>query len=64
MTYVDPSRWFDPVGKCRCGKPATGVLRGDQNQSMGPYCEKCATARIKQADKQRAALGKRASSDD
>ena len=52
-THTDPSTWFDPVGTCRCGKPATGFLRGDRNQSMGPYCRKCADKRIKDANKAR-----------
>lgn len=51
---TDPSRWFDALGSCHgCGKKATGVLRGTQNQSMGPYCERCAEARIKKAQRER-----------
>jgi hypothetical protein len=53
MTYHDPSRWFDALGTCPCGKRATGVLRGTQNQSMGPYCERCAAKRIKKAQQDR-----------
>jgi hypothetical protein len=38
----DPARWFDALGGCRCGKKATGV-----------YCDRCAAARIKKADRDR-----------
>jgi len=51
VTYTDPATWFDALGTCRCGKPATGALRGNQNQSMGTYCKKCAETRIKAAQK-------------
>ena len=50
---ADPAQWFDALGTCRCGKKATGILRGLQNQSMGPYCEPCAMRRIKTAQKER-----------
>lgn len=53
MSYCDPSQWFDALGTCRCGKKATGVLRGTHNQSMGPYCEPCANTRIKKATRER-----------
>lgn len=62
MTYIDPSTWFDPLGQCRCGKPATGILRGDSNQSMGVYCSPCANARLKKAKQERANALKQATS--
>lgn len=49
----DTARWFDSLGSCRCGKAATGTLRGTRNESMGVYCSRCANARIKAADKER-----------
>ena len=50
---ADDARWFDPIGRCRCGKAATGFLRGSRNDSYGPYCERCANARIKKTEKER-----------
>lgn len=50
---TDPARWFDCVGNCRCGKRATGILRGTRNESLGPYCERCAEKRIKKAEAER-----------
>jgi hypothetical protein len=48
------ARWFDALGACRrCGKPATGVLRGPKNQSFGPYCRCCAESRIRSAERDR-----------
>jgi hypothetical protein len=49
----DQVRWFDALGTCRCGKPATGTLRGPQNESYGPSCKRCAETRIKKAEKER-----------
>jgi len=49
----DVAQWFDALGTCRCGKKATGLLRGTRNESLGPYCERCAEARIKKAQKER-----------
>jgi hypothetical protein len=51
---VDEVRWFENLGTCRCGKPATGTLRGPRNESYGTSCEKCAIARIKKAERERA----------
>jgi hypothetical protein len=51
----DPAQWFDALGSCRCGKKATGVVRGTRNESMGPYCERCAEVRIKKAQREREA---------
>lgn len=40
-------RWFDAYSTCRmCGKKSDGILRGDQNQSYGDHCRKCADKRI------------------
>jgi hypothetical protein len=50
---TDPARWFDALGGCRCGKKATGTLRGTRNESLGIYCDRCAAARIKKADRER-----------
>lgn len=50
-------QWFEKTeAKCRCGKRATGILRGRQNQSFGPHCEKCANKRIAAAKRVRARL--------
>lgn len=51
---ADQVRWFDPVGQCRCGKVATGVLRARDNGSFGPYCRPCADKRLKAAEQERA----------
>ncbi len=45
------ARWFDALGTCRCGKPATGKLMSDRNDSLGPYCRKCAEARINKEER-------------
>jgi hypothetical protein len=37
----DTAQWFEGVGECRCGKKATGILRGTRNESLGPYCQRC-----------------------
>lgn len=48
--YGDDSRWFDELGKCGCGKAATGIVRGKQNQPMGVFCKACAARKIKRAE--------------
>jgi len=50
-------RWFELQDcKCaRCGKPATGVLRGSRNESYGHHCTKCAEKRLKDSAKRREA---------
>jgi hypothetical protein len=54
MAYYDPASWFERTeSKCRCGKRATGILRGVRNESFGPYCEPCANKRIKAAQRER-----------
>lgn len=49
---IDPVQWFDRLGICRCGKPATGILRGPRNESYGTSCERCANTRINKARKE------------
>ena len=46
-------RWFEQFAKCRCGKPAAGILRGDRNESYGAHCKKCADRRLRDAEKAR-----------
>lgn len=48
-------RWFEPLGRCRCGKPGTGILRGERNESYGAHCQKCADKRLKASKRVRAA---------
>ena len=50
---ADQVRWFENLGTCRCGKPATGTLRGPMNESYGAYCARCAYARLKRAERER-----------
>jgi len=52
-TWSAEVRWFDRLGSCRCGKAATGVLRGPGNASYGNACESCAKRALAQADKAR-----------
>jgi len=53
--WIDPVRWFDALGACtKCGKPAHGKLMGSLNESFGPFCTKCAEARLKKAYAERA----------
>lgn len=50
-------RWFEHTDrKCRCGKRATGILRGEQNESFGPHCERCAIKRLADSKKARDAV--------
>jgi hypothetical protein len=49
----DQVRWFDALGVCACGKPATGTLRGPRNESYGVSCSKCAERRLNKALKER-----------
>jgi hypothetical protein len=52
---ADQVRWYEALGTCyQCGKVATGTLRGPQNESYGYYCKRCADARIKRAERERA----------
>lgn len=49
----DDARWFDGLGRCRCGKPANGHVMGSRNQKMEVSCEKCALKRLAKARKER-----------
>jgi hypothetical protein len=51
-------RWFEKLPRCGCGKTATGILRGTQNQSFGHHCDGCATKRLKASAKERESLAK------
>ena len=55
MAEVPNLRWFESTEqKCgRCGKRATGILRGSQNESYGPHCQRCADKRLKDSAKAR-----------
>ena len=46
---LDDARWFESIGKCRCGKPANGWVNGRHNQKMETCCQKCGEARVKRA---------------
>ena len=50
---ADDVRWFDEIGRCGCGKPATGKLMGSRNESYGAYCASCASKRLAAAKKER-----------
>lgn len=50
MSYIDQVRWFEQLGTCKCGKPATGTLRGPRNESYGHACNRCGNARVRAAD--------------
>ena len=54
-TLPDPVRWFDSLGTCACGKPATGKLMGPRNESYGASCRPCADKRLKRARQEREA---------
>jgi hypothetical protein len=45
--------WFEEFPKCLCGRTATGILRGDRNQSFGHHCDACAKRRLKASAKER-----------
>lgn len=45
------AQWFSPLGKCPCGKAATGHLMTHRNDNAGPRCEPCAKREIKAAHK-------------
>ena len=54
-------RWFVTTERqcARCGKRATGILRGTANESYGPHCGRCADKRLKDSEKARALLAQR-----
>lgn len=59
MSESPEIRWFEQFPKCaRCGKDAQGILRGTQNQSFGNHCQRCANARLKASERERAANAK------
>lgn len=47
------AQWFQELGKCVCGKPATGKLMTYRNASLGAYCGKCAERAIKLSHKKK-----------
>jgi len=49
----DPARWFESLGVCRCGKPATGTLRGVRDEAIEVCCAFCARGRIDKAERNR-----------
>lgn len=49
-----PVTWFDMLGRCLCGKPAVGTLRGAGNVSYGHWCKRCADEKLRKAEKERA----------
>ena len=53
--YPDQVRWFDPTGKCECGKSAVGKLMGPRNESYGAYCAACAKKRLDRAKQEQSA---------
>jgi len=54
LSAPDPVRWFEAIGRCVCGKLATGTLRGPRNESYGIACFKCGQARVEKAERERA----------
>lgn len=51
---ADQVRWFEALGQCAaCARPATGKLRGPQNESYGNYCRSCAEKRLAKAERER-----------
>jgi hypothetical protein len=55
--YED-ARWFEQLGTCRCGKPATGRLNNSRNETLCRCCNKCAAKFLKEADAARAKAAK------
>ena len=49
----DRARWFESLGVCKCGKPASGTLRGPANEAIEVCCEWCARRRIAKAERNR-----------
>lgn len=49
----DAAKWFDSLGECRCGRPATGILRGARNEHMGFFCVRCASRRLAKDERER-----------
>lgn len=40
------ARWFKVLGKCQCGKRATGYLMSDRNDELWASCLQCAERSI------------------
>ena len=40
----DPAQWFQPVGRCSCGRPAQGTVRDGRNEVLGVACIRCGEA--------------------
>lgn len=53
MSESPSIRWFEEFPNCRCGNVARGILRGDQNQSFGYHCLRCAKKRLNDSAKVR-----------
>lgn len=53
MTETTELRWFEEFPRCSCGRVSQGILRGSKNQSFGHHCKRCATRRLKAADRER-----------
>lgn len=59
MAETTALRWFEVTDrKCSCGKRATGILRGERNESYGPHCARCANRRLADSEKERKRLAK------
>jgi len=43
------AQWFRTLGRCKCGRAATGELMSNRNASMGPYCQRCAETAIRKS---------------
>lgn len=55
MSETTRLRWFEEYSSCRqCGKRADGILRGENNDSYGPHCRKCADKRLRASERERA----------
>ena len=57
MAETTQLRWFEeiPMTCQRCGKRAHGFLRGEQNESYGKHCKRCAEKRLRDSEKAREA---------
>lgn len=55
MTETPNLRWFEELDLkcCRCGRRASGILRGSRNESYGMHCKRCAEKRLKDSEKER-----------
>lgn len=53
MSETPNLRWFEAIPKCACGKLAQGKLMGQQNESYGWHCQRCADRRLRASAKAR-----------